>query len=83
MWIHVTKTFDEVNVLNHMLQQATNQKQDSSDLEFLQRKLREKITDELFILVLDDVWYEKDVSFQKLNLVLEPLNVGKTMHFMA
>jgi hypothetical protein len=61
-----------------MLQQATNQKQDSSDLEFLQRKLREKITDELFILVLDDVWYEKDVSFQKLNLVLEPLNVGVT-----
>jgi hypothetical protein len=61
-----------------MLQQATNQKQDSSDLEFLQRKLREKITDELFILVLDDVWYEKDVSFLKLNLVLEPLNVGVT-----
>lgn len=62
-----------------MLEAATGKpSSEFSNLDTLQMKLEAELTGKRFLLVLDDIWHEKDASAQdKLNQLLSPLKVGK------
>ncbi|KAL6908217.1 hypothetical protein ACP4OV_002387 [Aristida adscensionis] len=78
MWIHVSQNFSVGSVFTEMLEIASGGKRDQlSNLDMLQKELEEKLRGKRFLLVLDDVWYDKHVSEQQLDLLFSPLKVGK------
>ncbi|XP_044361991.1 putative disease resistance protein RGA1 [Triticum aestivum] len=48
-----------------------------SGLDMLENELENKLKGKRFLLVLDDIWCNKDVHEQKLARLLSPLNLGK------
>ncbi|XP_062201506.1 putative disease resistance protein At3g14460 isoform X3 [Phragmites australis] len=77
MWIRVSQNFSVDTVFTEMIEIASGCKTDQlSNLDMLQMKLEAELTGKKFLLVLDDVWYDKDVSEQQLDLLLSPLKAG-------
>lgn len=79
MWIYVSPGFSVDKIYQKMLEAATGKpSSEFSNLDTLQMKLEAELTGKRFLLVLDDIWHEKDASAQdKLNQLLSPLKVGK------
>ena len=57
-WICVSEEFDVFNVSRAILDTITDSTDHSRELEIVQRRLKEKLADKKFLLVLDDVWNE-------------------------
>ncbi|XP_052151750.1 putative disease resistance RPP13-like protein 1 [Oryza glaberrima] len=87
MWIHVSQSFSVHRIYQEMLESATvNSPHQHSNLDTLQLKLKEELRGKRFLLVLDDIWAEKDVSvirdekhasvWYKLDQLLCPLKDG-------
>uniref|UniRef100_A0A0E0KM57 Uncharacterized protein n=1 Tax=Oryza punctata TaxID=4537 RepID=A0A0E0KM57_ORYPU len=79
MWIHVSPRFSVSKIYREMLEAASGEpSHEFCNLDSLQMKLEAALTGKRFLLVLDDIWPEKDVSAQyKLDQLLSPLKVGK------
>ncbi|TVU23964.1 hypothetical protein EJB05_26356, partial [Eragrostis curvula] len=78
MWIHVSQNFSVDTIFTEMLEIASGGKRDQlCNLDTLQRELEGKLRGKRFFLVLDDVWYDKSVSEQQLDLLVSPLKAGK------
>ncbi|RLM69435.1 hypothetical protein C2845_PM17G13480 [Panicum miliaceum] len=78
MWIHVSKNFSVGTLFAEMLETASNGKgKQFSNLDMLQEELEKYLRGKRFFLVLDDVWYDKNVSRQELDLLLSPLEAGE------
>jgi hypothetical protein len=79
MWIYVSPSFSVDKIYQKMLEAATGKpSSEFSNLDTLQMKLEAELTGKRFLLVLDDIWHEKDAIAQdKLNQLLSPLKVGK------
>uniref|UniRef100_J3LV78 Uncharacterized protein n=1 Tax=Oryza brachyantha TaxID=4533 RepID=J3LV78_ORYBR len=79
MWIHVSQSFSVSNIYREMLEAASGEpSHEFCNLDSLQMKLEAALTGKRFLLVLDDVWTEKDVNSRlKLDQLLSPLKVGK------
>lgn len=77
MWIHVSQNFSVDTVFSEMLKIASGlEKGQLSNLDTMQRELEAELMGKRFFLVLDDVWHNKGVSEQQLDLLLSPLRVG-------
>ncbi|KRH13355.1 hypothetical protein GLYMA_15G233100v4 [Glycine max] len=72
-WICVSEEFDVFNVSRAILDTITDSTDDGRELEIVQRRLKEKLADKKFLLVLDDVWNE---SRPKWEAVLNALVCG-------
>ncbi|KAM3196687.1 hypothetical protein ACQJBY_072407 [Aegilops geniculata] len=81
MWIHVSNNYSVGDILKEMFEAASVDKRKPcpgyNNLDVLQKELEKKLDGKRFLLVLDDIWCNKDVSEQHLQKLLSPLNVGK------
>ncbi|KAJ7949372.1 Disease resistance protein [Quillaja saponaria] len=69
-WIYVSDEFDVINLTKKFLHALGVPAHDSEDLNILQLKLKDKLIDKKFLLVLDDVWDEKSDTWERLLLPL-------------
>ncbi|KAM4080538.1 hypothetical protein ACJW30_11G024500 [Castanea mollissima] len=65
-WAFVSEDFDIVRVTKAILQSVTSKHCDASDLNLIQVKLKEKLYNKKFLLILDDVWNEDNDDWTKL-----------------
>ncbi|KAB8116074.1 hypothetical protein EE612_057030 [Oryza sativa] len=77
MWVHVSRNFNVDKIFSKMLEEATgNSCPQFNSLNTLEQKLEQALSRKRFLLVLDDVWYNKDDSQEELQKILFPLKVG-------
>lgn len=81
MWVCVSDTYDEMRLTRDILESLTDANYCSvNNFNELRDVLREKIDGKNFLLVLDDVWYDEDMTNWKNELVwskvLSTLNTG-------
>ncbi|MCH92810.1 NBS-LRR type disease resistance protein, partial [Trifolium medium] len=74
-WAHISKDFDVLTVTKTILESFTLKRNDTDDLNILQLKLEQTLSNTKFLLVLDDMWYGKYVDCWK-NLT-DIFNVGE------
>ncbi|XP_020238466.1 putative disease resistance RPP13-like protein 1 [Cajanus cajan] len=72
-WVCVSDEFDVFKVTKTILEAIIGSTDDSSNLEMVQGRLKEKLTRMRFLLVLDDVWNENRDQWKALRT---PLNCG-------
>ncbi|KAL2326243.1 hypothetical protein Fmac_025301 [Flemingia macrophylla] len=72
-WVCVSDEFDVFKVTKTILGAITRTTDDSSNLEMVQGRLKEKLTGRRFLLILDDVWNESRDQWKTLQT---PLNCG-------
>jgi hypothetical protein len=78
MWIHVTRNYSVRNIFMQMYELASDRQcRRWSNIELLERKLEGKLKGRKFLLVLDDIWCNKDARTKELPRLLSPLKVGK------
>jgi len=63
-WVCVSDEFDVFKVSRAILEAVTGSTDDSRNLEMVQRRLKEKLTEKKFLLVLDDVWNENQSKWE-------------------
>ncbi|KAL2971814.1 hypothetical protein AAZX31_15G218500 [Glycine max] len=69
-WICVSEEFDVFNVSRAILETITDSTDHGRELEIVQRRLKEKLADKKFLLVLDDVWNESRPKWEAVQNAL-------------
>ncbi|XP_047083349.1 putative disease resistance RPP13-like protein 1 [Lolium rigidum] len=77
MWSHVSRKFSVGDIYKQMIHALAAQAYEPSFLHILQDTLKEKLSGRRFLLVLDDVWCNKDVVEQNQAQLLSVLDGGK------
>ncbi|KAM3405628.1 hypothetical protein ACQJBY_008249 [Aegilops geniculata] len=80
MWVHVSQNFSVGVIFNEMYEAASEPKvpcPQFNNLNALGEELERKLEGKRFLLVLDDVWCNKDVGNEELPKLLSPLKKGK------
>ncbi|KAK8464393.1 hypothetical protein PHAVU_011G198300 [Phaseolus vulgaris] len=72
-WVSVPQEFDVLNVSRAILDTITGSTEHSIQQEVVQRRLKEKLTGKKFLLILDDVWNERQSKWED---VQKPLLFG-------
>ncbi|KAK9137873.1 hypothetical protein Sjap_008467 [Stephania japonica] len=62
MWVYVSETFDVKRVLKDMLNSISKTKFEVSSLDVMQTSLRDELNKKTFLLVLDDMWNDSQLS---------------------
>ncbi|KAF8039400.1 hypothetical protein BT93_B1817 [Corymbia citriodora subsp. variegata] len=74
-WTCVSDDFDVLAITKKILQTINEDLQcEGKDLNWLQNKLKENISEKKFLVVLDDVWNEE---YEKWTLLLRPFQSGE------
>ena len=66
-WVCVLDDFDVLKITKTIVEKVTEKAYDTNDLDQLQRKLKEELTNKKFLLVLDDVWNKKYAGWELLS----------------
>ncbi|KAG4950190.1 hypothetical protein AAZX31_15G217200 [Glycine max] len=69
-WICVSEEFDVFNVSRAILDTITDSTDHGRELEIVQRRLKEKLADKKFLLVLDDVWNQSRPKWEAVRNAL-------------
>ncbi|XP_020160635.1 putative disease resistance RPP13-like protein 1 [Aegilops tauschii subsp. strangulata] len=80
MWVHVSQNFSVGDIFKELYEAASEPKvpcPQFNNMNSLGKELERKLDGKRFLLILDDVWCNKDVSDQNLPELLSPLKVGK------
>ncbi|ESW05644.1 hypothetical protein PHAVU_011G197400 [Phaseolus vulgaris] len=72
-WVSIPQEFDVLNVSRAILDTITDSNDHSIQQEVVQRGLKEKLTGKKFLLILDDVWNERQSKWED---VQKPLIFG-------
>ena len=72
-WVSIPQEFDVLNVSRAILDTITDSTDHSIQQEVVQRRLKEKLTGKKFLLILDDVWNERQLKWED---VQKPLIFG-------
>jgi hypothetical protein len=70
MWVCVSDVFDVKTIVEKIIGSATGTKPENLDMDQLQNKLREKLNQKKYLLVLDDVWNEDEERWCNLKRLL-------------
>ena len=70
IWVCVSEDFSLKRMTKAIIHEATNKSCDDLELQPLQRRLQDLLQGKRFLLVLDDVWDDKQENWQKLRSVL-------------
>ncbi|XP_028757276.1 putative disease resistance RPP13-like protein 1 [Neltuma alba] len=73
VWVCVSDEFDVLRVTRTIYEAITGYMYDTNDLNTLQIKLKQQLTQKRFLLVLDDVWNENYMLWEALQ---SPFNNG-------
>ncbi|XP_038988663.1 disease resistance protein RGA2-like [Phoenix dactylifera] len=72
MWVFVSDEFDVKKLAKDIIASAApDDKCDQSDMDSLQRRLREVVSGKRYLLVLDDIWNEDQAKWTELKTLLE------------
>uniref|UniRef100_A0A453DMC7 Uncharacterized protein n=1 Tax=Aegilops tauschii subsp. strangulata TaxID=200361 RepID=A0A453DMC7_AEGTS len=86
MWVHLSQNFSVSDIFEEFYEAASQPKDTSEpkvacpqfhNLNTLEKELERKLDGKRFLLVLDDVWCDKDVGDQNLPQLLSPFKVGR------
>ncbi|RWR74856.1 putative disease resistance protein RGA3 isoform X1 [Cinnamomum micranthum f. kanehirae] len=66
MWVCVSDDFDLKRVTKAIIEAATGSTCEQLDIDLLQRRLQEKLGCKKFLLVLDDMWNEDPLEWERL-----------------
>jgi len=72
-WVCVSDEFDVFKVSKAILEDVTGSPDNSTDTEMVHKRLKEKLTEKKFLLILDDVWNENQSKWEE---VQKPLLYG-------
>ncbi|XP_058078507.1 putative disease resistance protein RGA4 [Magnolia sinica] len=70
MWVCVSDEFSVSKVTKDIIESATHSKCDLQSMDQLQHRLRELLREKKFLLVLDDVWDENSMNWDRLKQFL-------------
>ncbi|KAL7219150.1 hypothetical protein ACSBR2_012262 [Camellia fascicularis] len=70
IWVYVSQDFDVKRVIEAIIKSVTGKICEASNLDYLQKKLREMLNGKRFLLVLDDVWDEDQDNWDGLKYLL-------------
>ncbi|XP_016478247.1 putative disease resistance RPP13-like protein 1 [Nicotiana tabacum] len=73
IWVCVSEVFDVLGITNLIFESVAPESREIKGLDMLQVSLKEKLSKNRFLLVLDDVWNE---NYGMWDLLLSPLRVG-------
>ncbi|KAL6327454.1 hypothetical protein AAG906_019767 [Vitis piasezkii] len=73
VWVYVSDDFDVLKITKTILQSVSLATQNVDDLNLLQMELREKLSGQKFLLILDDVWNE---NYDSWDLLCMPMRSG-------
>nr|CAD1842892.1 unnamed protein product [Ananas comosus var. bracteatus] len=76
MWVHVSQILDVEKLTREMVESASGKGCDLTSRDKLQEKLEVSLRSKKFLLVLDDVWSEKEAAELQWEQLLAPLRVG-------
>ncbi|KAL6327687.1 hypothetical protein AAG906_022627 [Vitis piasezkii] len=76
VWVYVSDDFDVLKITKTILQSVSLATQNVDDLNLLQMELREKLSGQKFLLILDDVWNENYDSWVLFKLIVTTRNEG-------
>ncbi|KAM4082218.1 hypothetical protein ACJW30_11G154600 [Castanea mollissima] len=65
-WVCVSQNYDRIRIAKTIFEEVTSSSCDNPNMEFLQKKIREKFIEKKVFLVLDDVWNEKYADWVEL-----------------
>ncbi|ESW15899.1 hypothetical protein PHAVU_007G112200 [Phaseolus vulgaris] len=74
-WVCVLDNFHVLTLTKTILEAITDRNDDSENLEMVHKKLKEKLSGKKFLLVLDDVWNQRQDEWE---VVRTPLTYGAT-----
>ncbi|XWS32495.1 hypothetical protein CRYUN_Cryun23aG0163400 [Craigia yunnanensis] len=74
-WVCVSEEFDVVTVMKSLLESLTSRASNVNDLNELQVRVKEKLSQTRFLIVLDDVWNE---NYNDWMVLRRPFEVGST-----
>ena len=69
-WVCVPQEFDVLNVSRAILEHVTESTDNTTDLEMVHKRLKEKLTGKKFLLVLDDNWNENQSKWEQVQKAL-------------
>ncbi|KAF7849862.1 hypothetical protein BT93_L0206 [Corymbia citriodora subsp. variegata] len=72
-WVCVSDVFDVLNITKTILQSITELPCEGKDLNWLQVKLKDDLSEKKFLVVLDDVW---NVKYEEWTSLLKPFEAG-------
>ncbi|XP_043694366.1 disease resistance protein RGA2-like [Telopea speciosissima] len=67
-WVCVSTDFNAVRLTSAILESLTGENPNLSNLEPLQHKLRDELRGKRFLIILDDVWTEKESDWKSLRV---------------
>nr|XP_029124147.1 putative disease resistance protein RGA3 [Elaeis guineensis] len=70
IWVCVSDEFDVAKLAKAVIASATGTECQESNMELLQRRLREVLSGKRYLLVLDDVWNEDQAKWDELKTLL-------------
>ncbi|XP_058078514.1 putative disease resistance protein RGA3 [Magnolia sinica] len=70
MWVCMSDDFSLSKVTKDIIESATHSKCDLQSMDQLQHRLRELLREKKFLLVLDDVWNENSMNWDRLKQFL-------------
>ncbi|XP_026438576.1 putative disease resistance protein RGA3 [Papaver somniferum] len=77
MWVCVSDDFDVFKVFKNIMESVTGSKcQDFSNTDVVVQKVKENLEGKKYLLVLDDLWNEDPMEWNKLKSVLDFGSVG-------
>eukprot|EP00268_Persea_americana_P053653 TRINITY_DN6094_c1_g1_i3.p1 TRINITY_DN6094_c1_g1~~TRINITY_DN6094_c1_g1_i3.p1 ORF type:complete len:1105 (+),score=138.93 TRINITY_DN6094_c1_g1_i3:185-3499(+) len=74
IWVFVSKKFETAEIMRAIIESDQDQRCDVERMESLQSRLRKTLSGKRYLLVLDDVWNEKQEAWLQLKSFL---NVGE------
>ncbi|XP_059649181.1 putative disease resistance RPP13-like protein 1 [Cornus florida] len=73
VWVFVSDEFDVSMITKKIVEAVTASTHDTNDLNLLQIKLKDSLTEKKFLLVLDDIWNE---NYDDWDLLKKPFRLG-------
>ncbi|CAL5394450.1 unnamed protein product [Camellia sinensis] len=70
IWVYVSQDFDVKRVIKAIIESVSERTCEASNLDSLQKKLREMLNGKRYFLVLDDVWDEDQDNWDGLKYLL-------------
>ncbi|KAF7815702.1 putative disease resistance protein RGA1 [Senna tora] len=67
IWVCISDDFSEIRILQSVMESITSERCDTSNLATLQKRVQEKLQNERYLLVLDDVWNQDQNKWYQLN----------------
>ncbi|KAI8530677.1 hypothetical protein RHMOL_Rhmol11G0078300 [Rhododendron molle] len=70
IWVYVSQNFDVKRVIQSTIESACGKASEASDLDSLQRQLRDILNGKRYLIVLDDMWNDDQDKWDTLKCVL-------------